>query len=428
MERSGYSTLSAKKEYDALGMNSIFRVMVNKLVTACVEKNKWFGFCTRVNKDQVDLMALPVSVPEGANLPDKLSAQATQEYSECTYRTAVYKYLLRDFMCYYEAPTVYKNNSTGGYNDSYNKCLVTANLHVVAEWLGITYENARMLYGSRLEGIEDYSDESGLCPYLKLYVTKEGVKKITKPRKDIDLSAKGTRVVPLFALKKGIELLFKKASEDFYDVTFVKDSGQVRTVNVCFDLGKLRTVYADDGKLMEEFGKQYQGEFMNVHTLERGYIRVIEVGTSLNSGATRSINFARIIGIEKAMPDTTFVNTDLDLVLDTFVRCVNNIKAPVKNIVEMLDVFGVGQSRKVAGREIANVQDLEDWARAQEMLLSTPFIKQLALFMMGNPQWFSGYTGDDSGGVAVGATDGSSNESSSDFESNGFDFDLEFDL
>lgn len=426
MARSGFSTLSPKKEYDSLGMNSLFRAMTNKLVDACVDKDKWFGFCTRVSKDQVDLMALPLQSANG--LPDKLSAQCTLEYSECTYRTAVYKYLLRDFLCYYEAPTVYKNASTGGFNDSYNKCLVTANLYVIADWLGITYENARMLYGSRLDGIHDYTDESGLCPYLKLYVTKDGVKKITKPRKDLDLSAKGTRVVPVFALKRGIEGLFKKASEDFYDVTFVKDSGQQRTVNICFSLDKLRTVYKDDGKLMDQFSQQYQGDFMNVKTLERGYIRVIEVGTSLNSGATRSINFARIIGIEKKEPDTTFVNTDLDLVLDTFIRCVNSVKAPVKDIVEMLDVFGVGQSRKVAGRELSNVQDLEDWARAQEMLLSTPFIKQLALFMMGNPQWFNGYTGDDSGGDSSDNTPAEDAPTGDDNSFGGFDFDLDFDL
>lgn len=426
MERSGFSTLSPKVEHDELGMVSLFRVFTNRLVEICVNKNKWFGFCTRVSKDQVDLMAMTIDA--GRDFPSKLSAQATIEYPECTYRAAVYKYLLREFMCYYEAPTVYRNNVTGGFNDSYNKFIATANLYVVAAWLGISYEEARMSYGSRLSGIEDFSEESGLCPYLKLYVTKDGVRKVTKPRKDLDLSEKGVRVVPVFALKKGIELLFKKASQDFYDVTFVKDSGQTRTVNICFNFNKLNEVYSDKGKLMEQFGQQYQGDFMNVKTLERGYIRVIEVGTSLNSGATRSINFARIIGIKQNKPDTTFINTDLGLVLDAFVHGINSVNVNVRDIVEMLEVFNVGQSRKVAGREIANVQDLEDWARAQEMLLSTPFTKQLALFMMGNPQWFNGYTGDDSCNVDTSPREGAPEGSDSNEEPNGFDFDLEFDL
>lgn len=426
MERSGFSTLSPKVEHDELGMVSLFRVFVNRLVEICVNKNKWFGFCTRVSKDQVDLMSMAIDT--GRDFPSKLSTQATIEYPECTYRSAVYKYLLREFMCYYEAPTVYRNNVTGGFNDSYNKFIATANLYVVAAWLGISYEEAIMSYGSRLSGIEDFSEESGLCPYLKLYVTKDGVRKVTKPRKDLDLSEKGVRVVPVFALKKGIELLFKKASQDFYDVTFVKDSGQTRTVNICFNFNKLNEVYSDKGKLMEQFGQQYQGDFMNVKTLERGYIRVIEVGTSLNSGATRSINFARIIGIKQNKPDTTFINTDLGLVLDVFVRGINSVNVNVRDIVEMLEVFNVGQSRKVAGREIANVQDLEDWARAQEMLLSTPFTKQLALFMMGNPQWFNGYTGDDSCNVDTSPKEGAPERSDSNEEPNGFDFDLEFDL
>lgn len=415
MERSGYSVVSKRSGYDELGVNSLFRVMVNRLVDSCLEKDKWFGFCTRVSKKQVDLMGIIVN--ENGNLPQKLSGQATIEYNECVYRTAVYKYLLRDFMCYFEAPTVHKSQSSGFY-DSYNKCLVTANLQVVADWLGITYDSAKMLYGSRLEGIHDYSDEGDMCPYLKLYVTKEGVRKVTKPRKDLDLSVKGTRVIPVFALKHGMELLFEKANNDFYDITFVKDSGQERTVNICFNLEKLRSVYSDNGKLIAEFESQYHGDFMNVKTLERGYIRVIEVGTNLSCGATRSINFARITGISQKEPDTTFINTDLDRVMDTFISNINSIEAPVSDIVEMLDVFNVGQSRRISGRPIANVQDLEDWARSQEMLLSTPFIKQLALFMMGNPQWFNGYSGDDSAqGTEVLAT-----------QDNFCDIELEFDL
>jgi hypothetical protein len=145
---------------------------------------------------------------------------------------------------------------------------------------------------------------------------------------------------------------------------------------------------------------------MNVKTLNRGYIRVIEVGTCLNSGATRSINFARITGIAQNNPDTTFVNTDLDLVISTFVRGINSISEPVKNIVEVLEIMNVGQKRLINGRGIATVVDLEDWARSQEMLLSTPFLKQLALFMMANPHWFGGYSGDNSSNniAAVGST------------------------
>lgn len=422
VERSGYSAVKdTENPSDLLGMKSLFRSVSSSLVKKCLDVDKWFGFCTRVSQDQVDLMSLPVQI---ANHHDKLSHQATEEYPNCVYRTAVYKYLLRDFMCYVESPMVYKDRSSGAFNDSYNKFLATANLWVIAQWLGISYDDARMSYGSRVDGIWDASTEDSLCPYVKLYVTKEGIHKVSKPRKDLDLSEKGMRVVPLFALKAGTAALFRKANEDFYDVTFVKDSGQVRTVNVCFSLDKLREVYQDEGKLMDEYEKQYKGDFMNVKTLERGYIRVIEVGTNLNCGATRSINLARIIGIKKQKPDLTFVNVDLDKVVDTFISCTNSSSAPVHEIVEMLDLFNVGQSRKVSGREIANVQDLENWVHAQEMLLSTPFIKQLALFMIGNPQWFNGYTGEES--VAVAGT--GSDEYSSTDEDGLMDFDLDFEI
>lgn len=61
----------------------------------------------------------------------------------------------------------------------------------------------------------------------------------------------------------------------------------------------------------------------------------------------------------------------------------------------MLNLFGVGTTRMHNGKVISSYPELESWVDSQEVLLSTPFIKQLALFMMGNPQWFDGYTGEE---------------------------------
>ena len=53
--------------------------------------------------------------------------------------------------------------------------------------------------------------------------------------------------------------------------------------------------------------------------------------------------------------------------------------------------MGIGSTVKYGGKAITSYAMLESWVEQQEILLSTPFIKQLALFMMANPKWFGKY-------------------------------------
>lgn len=393
MERTGFS-VAVKEGYDVYGNFTLFRLIAGKLVKECVNNDKWFGFARLVSDKQVDLMLRTINDGDfGLTIEDgatRLGEAPKEAFDESPYRIAVFKYLLHEFLCYYEEPTVRRNSELGAVN-SYNKALVTSNLGVVAAWLGISYEEAEQQYGYRLAGADLPDEGYPLFPYVKLYATKDGVHKVTKPRIDLDLNKSGVRVQPLFALKVGVSTLYKKASSEFYDVTFVKDSGQVRTVNVCFSLDKLREVYEDEGKLMEEFQKQYSNNFIETGSLERGYIRVIEVGTNLDCGATRSINFARITELKPANPDTTFIHIDLYTVCQSFINCVSYNKVPINELVAVLDALNVGSTRKYAGKELKTFSDIDNWVQAQQMLLSTPFVKQLALCMMGNPQWFSGW-------------------------------------
>ena len=56
----------------------------------------------------------------------------------------------------------------------------------------------------------------------------------------------------------------------------------------------------------------------------------------------------------------------------------------------MLEEFDVGTTRTVGskGEPITSVHQIDTWAKSQHLLLSTVFLRQLALFMIGNPQWF----------------------------------------
>ena len=76
----------------------------------------------------------------------------------------------------------------------------------------------------------------------------------------------------------------------------------------------------------------------------------------------------------------------------------------------MLEIYNVGSSLPKEG---GTITDFEDWAFGQKMLLSTVFLRSLALFMLGNPQWFKGYTGspvDYSSSYVEGTTDTSDDE------------------
>lgn len=430
MDRTGFSTI-IKEGYDVYGNYTLFRYITCKLVQECVKNDRWFGFSRLVGGKQVDLLKRDISDGEfgldtgGSTV--SLSDEPKRCFPESPYRTAVFKYLLHEFLCYYEEPTVRRDKNSGGVSESYNKSLVTSNINVVAAWLDISVEEAKRQYGFRLEAA-DYSDDGdALFPYLKLYETKDGIRKITRPRSDLDLQKQGVRIQPLFAFEVGLGVLYKKASKDFYDVTFYKDSGQERTINICFSLDKLREIYSDEGLLREEYEKQYAGEYLSTKTLERGYIRVIEVGTKLSCGATRSINYARIIGIKQAKPDTTFVNIDLNSVCDTFINIVSSGSVPISELVEVLDVMEVGTSRKYAGHVLKTALDVENWVRSQEMLLSTPFVKKLALVMLANPHWFNNYTGEEQSSFANTSTEQSdvSSTPAKDLEIDDLDFVLD---
>ena len=371
---------------DIFGNLSGVRKVITNAVKGTVSNGNWFAFCKKMSDSQVDIMSIKNS--DGVSFGTFLA----NEYSESMYRIGVYKYLMVEFLCYYEAPTVIRMRDTNAAKSSYNKAIVTSNISVIAEWLGVSIDEARAKYGYRVDDAL-LDNDSVDFPYVKLYTAKDGTRKVTNPRKDLDLSIAGTRVIPMFALKEGVDALFELASQDFYDVDFLKDGGASRTINITFNLGKLRSVYQDEGKLREQYAQQYKGEFMESKNLERGYIRVIEVGTNIDNGATRSINYARITGFRKAAPDLTYLNIDLESVVDTFKECLEGSKYNVSEIVEMLDMFNVGDDRNYGGKPIKNMMELINWVDSKAMLLSTPFIKQLSLFMIGNPQWFDGYTG-----------------------------------
>lgn len=412
-ERTGLSRYCNKPECDVFGEKTNFRLVVTNIVKGVVNNhNKWFSFCNRVDDSQVDVMSI-----QGNEKNPKLGTIISRVYEECAYKVSIYKYLITEFLCYYEVPSVVKSSEgVNGFKSGYSKCLITANVGVIANWLGVSYEEAKAQYGARVDGANPkYDDGSNMIPYVKLYETKDGVRKITKPRSDLDLSTSGTRVVPVFALQVGVDALYNKLKECTYDVTFVKDSGQKRLINTTFNEDYIRSIYEEGGYVDKAVESWYNGEFLKNSALERGYIRVFEVGASIYDSPLRSVNYARIVSFEKAEPDLAYINIDLDSVLSSFKDGIYSVKGlSVSEVVESLKLFEVGSGYTINGVKLLSVNDLEVWADAQHMLLSTVFLRQLALFMMGNPQWFGGYTGAPK--VITSSNDGAGMEAGADFD------------
>lgn len=372
-----YKSSKSEEDYDLFGAKTLFRAVTSKMVEGVLSEGKWFSFCTKIRDSQVDIMSMRNKDGE------KIGSFAADIYPGTVYRSAIYKYLLRDYLCYYEAPAInqeYYSNS--GYKAHYDKFLATSNLEVISRWLDISLEEAEMLYGSRIEeSCED--NECDLFPYVKLYKTKEGVRKVTKPRKDIDLCKIGTRIIPLYALKIGVDYLYKEASKDFMAVDFVKDGGADRGIVTTFNTGKLRELYGETDFFREGVQGMYDGDFEYNNTLENGYIRVFEAGASKYDSPLRAINYARITGFRKADPDLTFINIDINKSIESFKMGLHALSVPLGEVIDMLILFDVGSEEDLKSGKINTTSDLENWADGQQILLGTVFLRKLALFMIG---------------------------------------------
>lgn len=385
IERSN-SIIRLLGDADLYGENTPFRSIAEGMVKKVVEQGKWFSFGNVIDKDQVNIITIPND--KGMKLGDFLPEDL---FSLNGYRTKLYKYMLLDYMCYCEIPTERKVD--GVYKASFNKMIITSNLSVIAEWLGISIEEAESKYGMYQWFT---NDGEVMFPYVKLTI-KDGEHKITKPRTNIDLEKAGIRIIPMFALRAGVDILYEALKCGSYDVTFVKDSSQVRVMNTTFGRGVVDEYYCDNRVFINSnWDKVYDGNFDTNSTLDRGYIRVFELGSSIYNNPTRSINYARIIRFEKAEPDMSYKYIDLDSVIDKFNSCLYDrdwSDEEIAELLEQLEVFEVGTTRELNGTKITSVMQMENWVTQQNILLSTVFVKKLSLCMVANPHLFGGYSG-----------------------------------
>lgn len=372
---------------DELGLLDKYRKLITKTVYGLVRQGKWFAFCTKAGTEQVDIMGIENNKGEkmGRLIGDVF-------FPDTEYRPAVYKHFLRAYMCYYESPIIKASKGTEPVKNGYEKFIATSNIGVISAWLDIPLEEAYNLYYPQLDSA--YLDDGDVYfPYVRLYITKDGVRKIRKPREMMDLSKRGLRISPVFALKMGVDMLNNMWSKEVVRVTFKKDGGDTRVLDTSTNVNIIRNIYGESDYLFRSMNEMYEGDILKDSTFQYGYLRLPEIGGSRYDTPLRSLSFSRILSIEyDVKPNLFFIDIDIDNVLDSFKKYVE--RASNKKLSEVLGSLMffhliTGDDKK----KIQSTLDLENWADMKYLSLGTQFLRDLCMFMLGNPQYFPGYTG-----------------------------------
>ena len=381
-------------EFDLLGAKNPLRGLLEGYVSSLAEEGKGFTFGRKVDARQEDVLKLTDSA--GVVLGEKIKMY----YPEATPYLAAAKYFLRDFLCYVEVPTFHTERETGLKKASYTKFLATSNLEVANFWVEGDLAETVSKYDRSVNHFDDVADDDYEVPILKLGSNKQG-RSITRPRSYLDLNKKGTRVIPVFALKSYVDTLYNRISSEVAKVIFMKDNGTLRELDTCLSEELLVDLYKDSSFVAGMLEHAYDGDFLGSKVIDRGYIRVPEVGSSIYDGSgIRAISYTRIAEIQYGVePDMEFARVDLDGVVFAFSTKLSKLSLEnVGRVANALVASGFDLSSMIDSEGNHKFQidsyQLENWADLMNRVLSTTFQRNLYLFMVTNPQWFGGYTGE----------------------------------
>lgn len=380
-------------KHDLLGVENGFRKLSELYISQLVEEGKWFTICNKIDSKQEDLMQIQNA--EGV----KLGSYIKGVFEEGGYRTSIFKYLLMNFLCYIEVPSSSFKTDLGRFKSTFNKMLVTSNVEVIAQWLGVSVEEVPDKYISRVFDI-NMDDGEDFLPYVKLTETKEGIRKVSVPRLNIDVSERGIRVIPLFMLKAGVDTLYSKMNNSVVKISFLKDGGQLREIFTTVDFSKVKDIYGGGSFLEDSIEDSYKGDFLENRYLSKGYIQVPEIGGSKYDGPTRSVSYSRITSISyNEEPDLSFIDIDLLSVVEGFNDGVLAHTSKAGDIVDTLEAFGIDggswRDTEIEKKKYTNkdASSLLQWAEERSLLYSTVFLRELCLFMLSTPIWFGNFTG-----------------------------------
>ncbi len=312
-------------------------------------------------------------------------------------------YLMATSICYCE---VEKWKTTNGVaSKTYDKFLCTKNPAIMGAWMGMSPAEMQAKYSRRIQ-VDTADLNEGVLRYVKLLSSAKG-NSISVPR--TFASYENMRCVPLFMLYAWITGAKDVMQNNIVKFTFLKDNHTERELCTTLSEDIIRKYYKDNLFISTmlsgvDIDSNQQGGMNLSSKVHRGYIKLPELGSSIyDSTGTRSLNLARILKAEVVDEiDTTFINVSLSSVVENF---KNHIDYVAQNQpTSLAEIYNkLSATEKFTGEESSAsiVNALYSYVDENEMLLSTSYQRQLHLFMISNPQWFTMYTGQPTKGVSA---------------------------
>lgn len=312
-------------------------------------------------------------------------------------------YLMATSICYCE---VEKWKTTNGVaSKTYDKFLCTRNPAIMGAWMGMSPAEMQAKYSRRIQ-VDTADLNEGVLRYVKLLSSAKG-NSISVPR--TFASYENMRCVPLFMLYAWITGAKDVMQNNIVKFTFLKDNHTERELCTTLSEDIIRKYYKDNLFISTmlsgvDIDSNQQGGMNLSSKVHRGYIKLPELGSSIyDSTGTRSLNLARILKAEVVDEiDTTFINVSLSSVVENF---KNHIDYVAQNQpTSLAEIYNkLSATEKFIGEESSAsiVNALYSYVDENEMLLSTSYQRQLHLFMISNPQWFTMYTGQPTKGVSA---------------------------
>ena len=316
----------------------------------------------------------------------------------------LYDYLMSISACYVEIPKW--STKEGMHIQTFDKFLCTKNPSIMATWMGDEPAVMQGKYSAKIQARQVEFNNNELR-FVKLMHSGKG-NSITVPRNASSIEE--MRIVPLYMMYAFTEGFKGYLNDGILKFSYLKDNGTIRELATTVSKDILMDYY-EDGLFVNtmlagvDINSVQQGGMMLSSHINRGYIKVPELGASIYDGTgVRALNIARLLKIEKVdSVDRSFIHVDLNSAINNF---ADGLDYALKKMPEVLpDIYRslIGEEPKSLENAVL-IKEMNEYANSRGILLTTTFYRQLHLFMVGNPLWFPLYTGKPNNQVISSAT------------------------
>ena len=306
-----------------------------------------------------------------------------------------FDYLMTVSMCYVEVPKFVTKD--GHAQPTYDKYLCTRNPKIMAMWMGTDAAEMQAKYSARISARQvEFNDNE--IRFVKLNHTAKG-NSISVPRSSTNIeNMVCIPVYMLYAFTEGFKPIIQNETVKF---SYLKDNGTIRELVTTLNYDILQGIYNDNifvNTMLSgvDINTVQQGGMSFSSKLNRGYIKVPEVGASVYDGTgVRSLNLARLLKAEKiglADIDLSCIKVDLNSTVQNFYDAIDYVVK--KQPSELPNIY-----KSLTGEDCTEtvpasiVGKLYNYVEQRKIVLSTTFFKSLHNFMVNNPVWFPLYTG-----------------------------------